>query len=160
MTAAVPAQLAVWRIAWNGALALNELADGTQYADGRWHVAAARLPVLYSGSSRALCQLERRVHCNGFAPANMALLRLELPATASLEDAAPLLSLNWRHDMGSTQAIGTDWARSARSLGLWVPSFVEPAERNLVLNPRHPQYADIVVHIEQNPFKFDPRLFS
>lgn len=149
-----------WRIAWNGALDLATIADGSLLADGRWHRAAHRLPVVYAGSTRALCQLEKRVHCNGFAPKDMALMRLELPAGALLEDASPLLPENWRSDMTATQAIGANWARAGRSLGLWVPSFVEPAERNLVINPRHGQYAAIALHVEKNPFRFDPRLFA
>lgn len=149
-----------WRIAWNGALDLLTIPNGSLLADGRWHRAAHRLPVVYAGSTRALCQLEKRVHCNGFAPRDMALMQLELPADALLEDASPLLPANWRSDMTATQLIGADWARSGRSLGLWVPSFVEPAERNLVINPRHGQYASIALHVEKNPFQFDPRLFA
>jgi hypothetical protein len=36
---------------------------------------------------------------------------------------------------------------------------VEPAERNLLLNPAHPHYRDISLVLERNPFGFDPRLF-
>jgi RES domain-containing protein len=43
---------------------------------------------------------------------------------------------------------------------LVVPSFVEPAEYHLLLDPRHPQYRSIRLHVEKNPFVFDPRLFS
>lgn len=38
------------------------------------------------------------------------------------------------------------------SLGLWVPSYVEPGERNLLLNPQVPAYQDIAVVIERIPF--------
>lgn len=151
----------VWRIGWNGALKLNQLAEGSTLANGRWHVTASRLPIVYAASTRALCQLEKRVHCNGVAPANMALLRLELPKGAVLREAEALgLSKTWREDEAHTQALGTAWAGSGDGLGLWVPSFVEPAECNLVLNPRHAQYAAIKVVVEANPFRFDPRLFS
>jgi RES domain-containing protein len=150
----------VWRIAWNGALNLASISDGSLLADGRWHVAADRLPVVHAASSRALCQLEKRVHCNGYAPRDLALMRLELPGRALLEDVSHLLPANWRFDMSATQAIGTQWTRSGRSLGLWVPSYVEPAERNLVINPRHAQFASIRLRVEMNPFEFDPRLFA
>ncbi|HVZ45861.1 MAG TPA: RES family NAD+ phosphorylase [Ramlibacter sp.] len=159
-TARPAAGVQVWRIGWKGALSLASLPFGSLLADGRWHVAADRVPVVYAGGTRALCQLERRVHCNGCAPKDMVLLRLALPKGARLEDASPLLPANWRSDMGATQAIGADWARSGRSLGLWVPSYVETAERNLVINPSHPQYSAIVLHVEKNPFEFDPRLFA
>lgn len=51
------------------------------------------------------------------------------------------------------------WLDSQASLGLWVPSYVEPAERNLLLNPAHPDYLRIELVCEKNPFVFDPRLF-
>lgn len=123
--------------------------------------------MVYAGSSRALCQLEKRVHCNGAMPKNLALMRLELPASAALLDvdefAAPELwadLADWRRDMGATQSIGMQWLASKASLGLWVPSYVEPAERNLLLNPAHPDYACIGLVCEKNPFVFDPRLFQ
>ena len=51
------------------------------------------------------------------------------------------------------------WLASKSSLGLWVPSFVEPAENNLLLNPAHPDYAKVGLVVEKNPFTFDPMLF-
>ena len=48
------------------------------------------------------------------------------------------------------------WLASKSSLGLWVPSFVEPAENNLLLNPAHPDYARVRLVVEKNPFVFDP----
>ena len=45
------------------------------------------------------------------------------------------------------------------SLGLSVPSVVEPQERNFLINPAHPHYASIAVVIEILDFEFDPRLF-
>jgi hypothetical protein len=43
------------------------------------------------------------------------------------------------------------WASAGSSLGLWVPSYIEPA---------HPQYGAIRVSIERHPFRFDLRLFG
>ncbi len=118
--------------------------------------------VVYTAGSRALAQLEKRVHCNGFEPVDQALLRLELPAGAPLLDAARDLSLppDWRDDESITQALGDTWFLSGRSLGLWVPSFVEPREQNLLLNPLHPRYVDVRVEVEIADFHFDPRLFT
>jgi RES domain-containing protein len=152
---------AVWRIGWNQALRIRDLPNGSRLANGRWHLASSNLPIVYAAGSRALCQLEKRVHCNGVAPANLALLRLELPADAPLQRVQALgLAKNWREDEAHTQALGTAWARGGGSLGLWVPSYVEPAEDNLVLNPRHPLYARVKLVVEANPFEFDPRLFA
>lgn len=67
---------------------------------------------------------------------------------------------DWRSDESATQTIGMRWLSSKSSLGLWVPSFIEPAENNLLLNPAHPDYPRIELVIEKNPFVFDPRLFA
>lgn len=87
-------------------------------------------------------------------------MRLEIPDAASLVEVSALgLPKNWRDDESATQAIGNAWIASGASLGLWVPSYIEPDERNLLLNPAHPHYGAITLHIERQPFKFDPRLF-
>ena len=120
------------------------------------------LPVVYAASSRALAQLEKRVHANGVAPAHQALIRLELPAQGLLQDVGvdfALESSRWRGDEAYTQGVGVHWLASKQALGLWVPSFIEPQERNLLLNPAHPLYAAITVVTETPDFRFDPRLF-
>lgn len=116
--------------------------------------------MVYCGSSRALCQLEKRVHANGANVKNQALMRLDLPANAPLADVVDLgLPADWRSNEASTQAIGNGWIDSIASLGLWVPSFVEPLELNLLINPAHPAYGGIKVEFERHPFVFDPRMF-
>jgi RES domain-containing protein len=138
---------------------LATLGYGSTLGNGRWHTAGP-LQVVYCGSSRALCQLEKRVHSNGANPKDQALMRLELHARARLANVEDIgLPTDWRTDEAATQAIGNDWAASLSSLGLWVPSFVEPSERNLLLNPAHASYGAISLHIERHPFVFDPRLF-
>jgi RES domain-containing protein len=138
---------------------LMRLGVGSTQGNGRWHTSGP-LQVVYCGSTRALCQLEKRVHANGANPRDQALMRLEIPASASLVDVATLgLTRRWRDDEAETQAIGNGWIASVASLGLWVPSYVEPGERNLLLNPAHPDYGSIALHIERHPFRFDPRLF-
>ena len=90
----------------------------------------------------------------------MALMRLELPENAVCLAAESLgLPLDWRAQQARTQQLGMHWLASKASLGLWVPSFVEPAERNLLINPAHADYSKIKLVIEKNPFVFDPRLF-
>ena len=154
--------LSVWRICFNGDLTLAGLPYGSTLGPGRWHVQPpSGLPVVYAASSRALAQLEKRVHANGVAPIKQALIRLEFPLGAVLLDAQGDLALEsprWRVDEGYTQGVGVAWAQSTASLGLWVPSVVEPQERNLLLNPAHPQYASIAVVTEILDFAFDPRL--
>jgi RES domain-containing protein len=152
----------VWRIGSSKGLTLPMLAFGSTLESGRWHrTPPDGLPVVYAGASRALCQLEKRVHCNGVQPRNQALLRLDLPDDAALLDVRTLESLpaHWREDEPWTQDAGVRWRASGASLGLWVPSAVEPGESNLVINPDHARFASIVLTVERNPFQFDDRLF-
>nr|WP_265304825.1 RES family NAD+ phosphorylase [Verminephrobacter eiseniae] len=87
---------------------------------------------------------------------------MDLPDNAQLLDVRSLESLpvHWRDDEPWTQDAGIRWRTSGASLGLWVPSAVEPEESNLILNPDHAAFASIVVTIERNPFQFDARLFA
>jgi RES domain-containing protein len=117
--------------------------------------------VVYAGGSRAICQLEKRVHCNGVRPVNQVLLRLDLPNGAPLEDVRELVELpdDWIAQEAWTQHVGIDWQRGGRALGLWVPSAVEPGENNLLLNPDHPAFRSIALTVERKPFTFDDRMF-
>lgn len=155
----------VWRIGFcdNPAPPLPTLllflGFGSTIGNGRWHTKGVR-QVVYTGASRALCHLEKRVHCNGATPKNQALMRLEIPDDAQLLSAADWgLQSNWRSDETHTQSLGMEWLASGVSLGLWVPSYVEPQERNLLLNPAHPDYRNLTLVLERHPFVFDPRLY-
>lgn len=133
---------------------------GSTLGNGRWHIKGLQ-QMVYAASTRALCQLEKRVHCNGASPRDMALMRLELDPTSKILDAHSLgLPKDWRTNETATQTIGMQWLADGQSLGLWVPSFVEPAENNLLINPAHPDFNGIKLVIESNPFVFDPRLFT
>jgi RES domain-containing protein len=132
---------------------------GSTFFDGRWHNKSGR-QVVYAGSSRALCQLEKRVHTGGVAVKSQILMRLDLPKEAVLLDVISLgLTDDWAAEVALTRALGDAWLSSGASLGLWVPSIVEPLETNLLLNPAHPQFGGIKLTVERNPFEFDPRMF-
>lgn len=85
---APPEPISVWRICYSGDLNLSGLPFGSTLGPGRWHLPPPEgLPVVYGASTRALSQIEKRVHANGVAPIRQALIRLELPKGAVLLDA-------------------------------------------------------------------------
>ncbi len=87
-------------------------------------------------------------------------MMLELPDSSDLQNVQDRgLPADWRTNEAATQAIGMKWLNESSSLGLWVPSYIEPSESNLLINPAHPDYAKIKLTIERHPFRFDPRLF-
>ena len=156
--------LSIWRIGYGINLTLAGLVYGSTLVDGRWHTnCSGSVQVVYCGSSRALCQLEKHVHLNGAMPraASLALMRLVIPPHTRLVQASDLgLPDDWRIDVAATQRIGMTWLEARASLGMWVPSFVEPAENNLIPNLVHRAYEAVQLVIEQNPFAFNLRLFG
>jgi RES domain-containing protein len=157
--------ISVWRIGHcpspqpTESALLAALGWGSTLGNGRWHTRGP-VQVVYAASSRALCQLEKRVHSNGAHPKHQALMRLDLPDGAPLLDVTDLgLPADWRSNEAATQFIGMSWASAVSSLGLWVPSFVVPEDNNLILNPAHHDYRSITLSVERHPFQFDPRLF-
>ena len=69
------------------------------------------------------------------------------------------LPADWQSNEAATQAFGLAWLESMASLGLWVPSLIEPSEMNLLINPAHADFGRVLLKIERYPFRFDPRLF-
>ncbi|QJC57004.1 hypothetical protein HC248_02315 [Polaromonas vacuolata] len=88
-------------------------------------------------------------------------MRLDIPEAAPIHDIKKLGLLdNWRSSEAITQSLGLDWLASGASLGLWVPSYLEPEDKILLINPAHHLYSAIELSVERNPFTFDPRLFA
>ncbi len=152
-----------YRIGFAPDRSLAGQAYGSTLAAGRWHspdTGPRPRRVVYAAASRALAQLEKRVHAHRGQPVDQALYRLSLPRTLTVRHAANLgLPANWRADEGACRAFGDAWLDAAAELALWVPSYVEPLESNLIVNPLHPRAGEIVVAVERDPFVFDPRLF-
>ena len=154
--------IAVFRIGLAAAKTVVDQAYGSSLAPGRWHslrMGAASRRVIYCAGSRALAQLEKRVHANGITPVGQALFRLELPdglMVRTAQDAG--LPGNWRDSEAATQTFGDRWLDAGAELALWIPSYVEPAESNLIINALHPRLAEVALVTERNPFEFDPRL--
>jgi RES domain-containing protein len=56
------------------------------------------------------------------------------------------------------QRLGDAWVKAGNSVILAVPSAIVPNELNLLLNPRHPNFAKIDIHVATD-FVLDRRLF-
>lgn len=135
--------------------------DGPRLYGGRWNRAGR--PVVYTASTLALAALEYLVHVDpDDVPDDLIALTIELPDSLAREVVAPpTLPPGWEHvpEHPSCQDVGDRWLTLAATVALEVPSAPIPEERNLLLNPRHPDAKRIVVAI-QRPFVFDPRLFG
>lgn len=148
----------VWRIA-RRTRALDRLGLGARKNGGRWnHPGTA---VIYAGCTIAITALEKFVHLAGIVPADLVLVRVELPDHYSAErphfDDLPS-DWNLVPAGPSSMDFGTRWARERRSLALYVPSALLPEESNAVLNPNHTEFAAVRMVIERD-FHYDPRMY-
>ena len=62
-------------------------------------------------------------------------------------------------ETAASTGIGDAWFDGRVSVALRVPSVVIRGQFNVLLNPLHPNWQQVVVH-EAEPFAFDPRLAS
>ena len=133
--------------------------EGARLHGGRWNQKGT--PLVYTSGSRALAALEYLVHVPmALAPTHLSVMEIGLPdAIASESIELSSLPPDWRDypPPEALPALGTDWARSNRSLLLRVPSAVVQEEFNYLINPAHPDSRFIASHTE--PFVFDRRLF-
>jgi RES domain-containing protein len=60
-------------------------------------------------------------------------------------------------DAESTRRFGQSWAASLTSLAIYVPSVIIPAESNVLVNPVHDAFQEVVWDVARL-FEFDPRL--
>lgn len=133
--------------------------SGAQRYGGRWHWPGT--PVVYTASSLSLAALEALVHFDqDLTPAHFVAFDVGIPSRLRLRRITPAqLPPDWRAapPADATRDIGTHWIRSCGTVGLIVPSALVPHEHNVLLNPRHPDFAHIRIGTPE-PFAFDPRL--
>jgi RES domain-containing protein len=128
------------------------------YTSGRWH--SKGNPIVYTASSAALAALELLVHVDPLmAPADLRLLAIELPDHLSIEVLEPITLPEGWHSVpapAALQTIGSSWLTSGRTAALNVPSTVIKVERNILLNPRHPEVQRVHI-LSDEAFSFDTR---
>ena len=132
--------------------------DGARAYGGRWNLAG--IPIVYAAHTRALAALESLAHFGG-AQRRMQLVTFEIGIPENIVTRIELSDLprDWRRaePIASTQALGSDWQRSGRSVALLVPSVHVPQEYCVLLNPEHPDTSKVMVAYPE-PFSFDERL--
>ena len=91
-------------------------------------------------------------------PFNFRYLEIEVPDSLAAEDLDPsVLARSWRTDLLATRRAGDRWLQSGRTPLLRVPSVIVPATWNVLINPRHPDSAQIRI-IRMLSHGLDPRL--
>lgn len=125
---------------------------------GRWNRVGTRM--VYTAGSRSLAALEILVHLEGPAR-GFSLVRCDFPESLIEVLAASALPGNWRASPAppALASIGDAWATRGSSAVLAVPSVITPDERNYLLNPDHPDFAQVTVQPPE-PFPYDERLIA
>ena len=132
--------------------------SGAAIAGNRWNSPGTR--VAYTSTSRALAALEMLVHVTReTGPPDMVFVPVDVPDRLIREASG--VPGDWA-DLPygpNARKFGDRWVGEGRSLGLLVPSVVVPAERNLLINPRHRAFGRVRVRVGPvEPFAFDRRL--
>jgi RES domain-containing protein len=134
--------------------------EGARRYGSRWNPKG--VPMVYTASTLSLAALEALVHfAIDTAPLDYVALTIRVPDDAVERVAANTLPAGWNAMAApaACQEVGARWAAEGRSLGLAVPSVVVPSEDNILLNPRHPDFAKVALE-KQEPFLFDSRLLE
>jgi len=131
---------------------------GGLYAARRWNHLGT--PMVYTATSRALAALEFFVNLEpNEAPDDLLIAEATVP-----DEFVEMLKLkelprNWRElNNKRCRDLGSGWAASLRSLALKVPSAAVEGDWNVLLNPKHPEFAKVAIG-SVKPFRFDERMF-
>jgi len=134
---------------------------GGLYVDGRWH--SKGKPIIYSSESIALAKMEILTRLGGERPLLKAYSVFEIvfdeAETCRLEQSdLPDEWDVWPY-AEATQMIGDNWIDEGKYLALSVPSATEPRERNILINPLHPNIRTVKA-TDIGLAMFDGRLFQ
>ena len=132
---------------------------GAKLFGGRWNHRGTA--VIYTSETRALATVEFLVHVSlSNAPRGLMIATIEIPDSIAPEDVTRgSLPRGWRDYPPPRQVadLGTQWAKSGKSLLLRVPSAVVEQEYNLLINPLHSDLKHVKLQ-RADAFEFDKRL--
>jgi len=121
-------------------------ATGARFVGGRWN--SPGHAVIYTSETYSGALLEVLVHANiGRVPETQAYIEIALPESVSGEVIAADEVPGWdADDQQASRAVGDRWIEECRSALLFVPSLVSGGlERNILINPAHPDCVHIIV---------------
>ncbi len=151
----------VWRLCRARLAATAFDGEGARLFGGRWNEKG--VPVVYTSATLSLAALEVLVHHRvPIPPREFVAISVELPDDLQPETIKlAKLPRDWQADPSPRrlQQIGSEWARSSRSLLLAVPSALIPQEFNYLLNPRHQDFSRVKI-ARPRKFPFDLRLWK
>jgi RES domain-containing protein len=133
-------------------------ARGSTINPGRWNTAAC--PILYTSEHYSTTMLEKLVNGSGQMPPNQHFIKITIPNGVTYEALNTAHLPDWYlQNCSTSKPYGDAWQQSKRSLLLIVPSVVAREEHNFLINPQHPEFAQVEDSLEI-PVWWDTRLFA
>jgi RES domain-containing protein len=133
--------------------------EGAFRFGGRWNSRGVRM--VYMAGSLALAALEMLVHLDDDELlARYSFVAAQIPTALILPVTSyRVLPKDWAASPAplALQQIGDDWVREKSSAVLEVPTTIVPREKNYLLNPAHPDFAQLKIEAPER-FLFDERL--
>lgn len=131
--------------------------SGGLFAPGRWHSQGRR--IIYSSSSLALATLELFVNLQDKQQLAFYVKTRVMVPEALVEDLeeTALKAFLKDPDRFASRPYGDTWLAEARSCALKVPSRVVLEEPNYLINPLHPDVAQLA--FETDAYQADERLW-
>jgi len=150
-----------WRICAKSHAGSAFSGEGAFRCGGRWNPPGVSL--VYASTTLALAALELFVNVEPEeVPGAFVSIAVQAPDHASIE-SVEIASLphGWRRCPApqALQAIGLRWLERGDTLLLSVPSVVIPEERNILINPLHPEFPQLTIQ-PPKAFSFDPRTWT
>ena len=129
---------------------------GARMYGGRWN--SKGIALLYTAESRALAAMELAVHIDlNDLPMDLMLISIRLPESAAPQDVSTFEGWDQHPPGFETQVCGTHFVVEREYLSMRVPSVVVKGEYNILINPEHPDFREVVIE-DIEPFFFDERL--
>jgi RES domain-containing protein len=147
------------RIFWRVSNYPDLSGEGGRRSGARWHSAGNRIVYLADSPTGAL--VETIVHLDVESedvPDFYTLLQITAPDALSVQFLDPLAETNWKRDHELTRRMGDAWLVAGETSLARVPSVIAPQTWNYLLNPEHPDAAQVKI-AEVIRERFDNRLF-
>jgi RES domain-containing protein len=148
-----------WRICRRLYAAEARTGEGARLYGGRWNSRGVR--IVYASTSLALAAVETFVNLEpNLRPADLVSIEGNIPEEVEVVrlDPTALVPHWYRTRDESLRRFGDEWIPSAKGVALLVASATIPGEWNVLLNPAHPDFAQIEFR-DPEPFEFDARMF-
>ena len=148
--------LTAWRVVTERYADSAFSGEGARLYGGRWNPKGVAL--VYTAQTQSLALLEMLVQDSPLR-ARYVMIPARIPETLIERVDPSNLPPDWRELSARTelQQIGAMWVKTRTSAVLAVPSAIVPAETNYLLNPSHPDFAQIAIGA-RDEWETDPRL--